>query len=137
MPAYAAVRTVRELLDCGLTIEEIADAADRPPAVIEALLQTQLISQATAEAIKVADEKLMGPVPPPDDIDEVVVERLMYGRRYSGPVRVAERREAVRRLRLAGHSATDIAGRLHVPSRMVQRDVSLLGLSRRYRKAAA
>lgn len=53
------------------------------------------------------------------DVDEVAIERAMYGERL--PLNLAERREAVRRLTTRGHSVRQIAERLHLTPRAVTR----------------
>ena len=65
-----------------------------------------------------------------DVVDEVALARLMAG----DPVEATrdERREAVRRLAEAGHSDADIAGRLNITDRTVQRWRVELGIESRW-----
>lgn len=75
-----------------------------------------------------------------DDIDPVMVERLVDGERPDGYT-AWERREAVRRLRLDGLYLRQIATRLGVQPRQVTRDLERYGLVKvgwqRARRAAA
>ncbi len=54
-----------------------------------------------------------------EDVDEVAIERAMYGERLS--LNRAERREAVHRLTNRGYSVRQIAERLHITPRAVTR----------------
>lgn len=64
-----------------------------------------------------------------DDIDPVMVERLMDGAKPDGYT-AWERREAVRRLRLNGLCHREIAVRLDISDRQVCRDLERVGLTR-------
>src|SRR4051812_6244946 len=64
-----------------------------------------------------------------DDTDPVTIERLMAGLRPASYT-AWERREAVRRLRVAGHLHREIAARLGIDDRQVLRDLERVGLSR-------
>ncbi len=123
--AGSTARRVRELLACGFTIEQIAEAAGRPPAVVSQLPELRRVSRATAAAVEQADLMLLGPPPPPDDVDEVVVERLMLGG-YKGPARRSEKREAIRLLTLLDFSAYEISRRVGVTERAVNRNRAVL-----------
>lgn len=61
---------------------------------------------------------MIEPLPTPD-IDEVAIERRMYGERV--PLSGAELTEAVRRLTRGGYSSQMIGERLHVSARTVER----------------
>jgi hypothetical protein len=54
-----------------------------------------------------------------DMFDDIAVERAMHGDRVT--LTTQERAEATRRLTAAGHTAEDIAARLHTTSRSIQR----------------
>src|SRR4051794_511581 len=64
-----------------------------------------------------------------DDVDPVMVERLMAGLRPT-TYTAWERREAVQRLRLGGLCHREIAERLDIDPRQVYRDLERVGLAR-------
>lgn len=63
-----------------------------------------------------------------DAFDEVVVERLVAGRRPGEPIRAAEAGEATRRLARLGYSDGQIAARLGYNRRSVIRIRTRLGI---------
>lgn len=64
-----------------------------------------------------------------DDVDPIVVERLVKGEPTDGYT-AWERREAVRRLRLAGRTHQEIGERIGIDQRQVCRDLERAGLYR-------
>ena len=126
--SYTRQRLV-DLLKCDLTLAEIADAAGWPVEQVAAALYQPTVHWRLHQAICHADRELMGPTPGWDDVDEVVVYRLVNRHPLATPPRKAERREAVRQLRL-NHGMTwpQIAEHLGILQRTVHRDMVALGL---------
>jgi DNA-binding NarL/FixJ family response regulator len=131
VPVAPTRRRIRELLDLGFGLDDIADAAGLPAELIALLDRTcRRILPRLEQAVRAADVKLMGPPVPPDDIDDVLVERIMTGR-YEGRMRKPERREAVRRLYLSGLPIAKIAEMLQVTPKTAAADLDALGVERR------
>lgn len=67
-----------------------------------------------------------------DDIDPVVVDRLIAGHRI--PANVVERREAVRQMHARGFTYSQMCARLGVAERRVWGDLAALGLAQPRRR---
>lgn len=129
VPAGDTARRVREMLACGVTIDELARESGLRSSLLRALPRyTGEVPRHVARAVELADEALMGPPPPRDDVDEVVVERLIAGT-HTGPSRPAERRAAILALRASGVSVKQTAIRLGLNEQTVWRKLRDLGLT--------
>ena len=126
-PAPTACR-VAELLALGFTVDLIADVAGLPAGIVGRLPQRkERIPFYVAEAIERADEYLTGPPTPDDDIDEVLIERIIDGC-FEGKPPEPERRQAVRLLYESGLSVSAISDRLHLAPATVRGDLDALGV---------
>ena len=114
---------LRELTWAGYSPDQIAAVTGYPAGTVEGWYDHTRLTRSEHRAIERAYRRLI------PDVDEVAVERVLDGDLPPERLNVAERREAVRQLRLGRRSHRQIAAVVHVTPRTAARILGTLGLA--------